>query len=590
MAQSVDETLFEECQSSQLQSNNGCDGGDDDASMFFNSFAALVAISICLTGTLCLVSAKFKLANLGAFLPYPTIAGFFSSIGMLLWTLAFSIDNDGVTIQQALAQNDDALNITRLQAFAHHLPSFVLGVGMYVYDYKGPFISPLFVILTIGIFYSIMIVRGISFEEAQASHWFYSKEELAHDHNDNDNYDDDGRYSPAPYVPFGGVISIALNLVNWRAVGRGLPIAFAMAAIYALRNFLHSIAVAKAATAMAKKSDEDHHDSAPIDSNTSGPIFGHNRSFTEVLFDDEFETKLNDATSSPVDQNEKPQRPDSLKLLHWYGVVHVLTSLIGGFACLPSVPVAFTLGKLGADGKAPQYGSAVLLFFIYWNDFQFVNYIPKAAFASLLVKAAIDMLDVWFVQSFAKTKEKAEWAVVPLIIVLSFVLGMLQAFAAGVALSTFIFVASFYRSGVVKFIANGLTVRSTIERDARSNHWLDEHADYIQILVLQNYLFFGNASSVIPYIQSMFEEVAPGSDLEFDIPPIPKYIIVDLALVTGMDTSAVDVVSDILSLCQHFNCELLFSGVSREIRLTLVMGGKLPMYTSMRPLMWSTSL
>jgi len=182
------------------------------------------------------------------------------------------------------------------------------------------------------------------------------------------------------------------------------------------------------------------------------------------------------------------------------------------------------------------------------------------------------MLDVWFVKSFVKTKEKAEWTVVPIIIVLGFMLGMLQAFAVGVALSTFLFVASFYRSGVVKFIANGLTVRSTIERDIKSNHWLDEHADLVQLLVLQNYLFFGNASSVIPYIQSMFEEL-PSTDLEFDLPPIPKYIIVDLALVTGMDTSAVDVISDIWSLCKHFDCVLMLSGVSMEIRMTLVKGG-----------------
>lgn len=95
------------------------------------------------------------------------------------------------------------------------------------------------------------------------------------------------------------------------------------------------------------------------------------------------------------------------------------------------------------------------------------------------------MTATWFIKSYVKTKEKGEWLVVPLIVIFSFTVGLLSAVFLGIALSTFFFVAAFYRSGVVKYVANAITIRSTIERPLNNAKWLDQHGDYIQILVLQ---------------------------------------------------------------------------------------------------------
>lgn len=141
------------------------------------------------------------------------------------------------------------------------------------------------------------------------------------------------------------------------------------------------------------------------------------------------------------------------------------------------------------------------------------------------------MISSWFIKSFLTTKEKIEWLVVPLIIVLAFTLNLLQAVFLGIAMSTFLFVASFNRSGVVKYVASGLTIRSTIERPPRVARWLGQSANQIQILILQNYLFFGNASSILSYVTSMFED--SGGKVDNLLPPIPKVVILDLTLVTG---------------------------------------------------------
>lgn len=176
----------------------------------------------------------------------------------------------------------------------------------------------------------------------------------------------------------------------------------------------------------------------------------------------------------------------------------------------------------------------------------------------MLVLAFIDMIYTWFYKSYFKTKDKSEWLVVPAIVFCAFVFDLLSAVFLGIAFSTFIFVGSFFRSGkcshqllwtyrlgimashrfssfvgVVKYVANGAVIHSTIERPYRKYEWLLDNGDFIQVLVLQNYLFFGNASTVYSYIASMFDRIendTGGDQLETRK---PKFLCMDLALVTG---------------------------------------------------------
>jgi len=101
--------------------------------------------------------------------------------------------------------------------------------------------------------------------------------------------------------------------------------------------------------------------------------------------------------------------------------------------------------KVGAENVAPQVGSVLLLFVFYMTGFELVSYIPKPAFSSLLVLSFLDIMVTWLYESYFKTKEKAEWFVVPVIVILAFALDLLSAVFLGIAMSTFFFVAAFFR-------------------------------------------------------------------------------------------------------------------------------------------------
>jgi sulfate permease, SulP family len=257
--------------------------------------------------------------------------------------------------------------------------------------------------------------------------------------------------------------------------------------------------------------------------------------------------------------------------------------------------------QLGCEGVGPQYGSILLVSVFYFTNFQLVQFIPKPAVSCLMVLSGFDMCKTWLVESFSKTEAKFEWMVAPLIVVLTCAMGMLNAILLGVAISTFIFVANFYQAGTVKYVGSGLSLRSTVERGVPEANWLNQNGDLIQvclrgcaffrllffcanasliqILVLQNFLFFGNAQSVLQYVMTMFDEPpteTEGENSLFVLPPKPKYVVIDFAIVTGLDISAVDILREISAFCSSHRCRLIFSGLSPSLKSKVIYAGISP--------------
>jgi len=50
---------------------------DDDSMVFLTTLNVLCALSVVLAGAICVLGSVFRLANVGAFLPYPVLCGFF---------------------------------------------------------------------------------------------------------------------------------------------------------------------------------------------------------------------------------------------------------------------------------------------------------------------------------------------------------------------------------------------------------------------------------------------------------------------------------------------------------------------------------
>lgn len=541
------------------------DGGDE---IFLATFAALNCIALLLSAALCYLASKFKLANLGAFLPYSVICGFFSAVAILLWTLAFTVDT-GLHAGDALLSGDWPLV---RECLVHHVPSLVVALLMKVLGPKKPWLTPLLVVCTVALGYAVMFLTGTSLSRAQDLGWFWTKEEFVYEGNAT------GLGSWIPPAPFGILPAVLRGKVHLPALVAGLPGAVAMAAVYLIRCSIHAAALKKNGANLLKlRADMMRPPVLPAASKVGSSAPPHLRCLQ--LDADESETEKALPCAGDEDEGRGAGQAitvSMIKIISCYGAGLALAAVIGGHGALPAIAAGPSMVKLGSSGVAPQYGSNILLLLFYVSNFAVVSYIPKPAFSCLILLAFLDLSDAWLVRSFFKMKNKVEWLVVPVIVVLTFIVGMLQSVALGIALSTFIFVGNLYRTGTVKFIASGLTIRSTIERSGRDADWLDQNGDLLQILVLQNYLFFGNASSCLEYVRSMFEEEPAPGEIDFELPPMPKYLVLDLTLVTGLDTSAVDVLADIIALSNSYHCHVTMAGCSPNLRSILACGGLKP--------------
>ena len=517
MAMDIDEVLV-------LQQHD-----EDDNDVFLATFVALNGFGMAVCAVLCVLASHVKLANLALFLPYPVLCGFFSSVGLSIWMSSFKVDT-GIAVQHFWGSEH------RLFLVMKHVPSILSGIALYLLAPKSPLYLIGIVACTIALAYSTMMLTGTSLQEAQDLGFFWEEKEVV--------------MSPQAYndYPMHLWSQGVFKKISWDAFRNGVPDVIAMGLIYLIRCSLQAAALKRNLANYLR--NKEAADTAVSDGQPS------------IMAD----------KSRKEDEQPKRKPKDVLQVLMWFANTQFVSAIVGGFAVIPSIGLSNTFVKIGAESRAPQLVSCLLVLGCYLSNFRLISFVPKCTFSSLLVMASIDLLVNWFVKSFRKTG--SEWFVIPVIVLSGQMFGVLQSVALGVAMSTLVFVKSFYQAGTVKFISNGLMLRSTIERQSEDNVWLDRNGDMIQTLVLQNYLFFGNATSVLKYISSMFDdiEVAKGSLL----PPKPKYLVLDMSIVSGVDISAVDCFADVTSLCKTQGCKLIISGSSKMVRHALIAGNVKP--------------
>lgn len=535
------------------------DGLEDDDLAFLTSFGVLSCISLFSTGLLLLIGTKVKIVNLSAYLPYPVMCGFFASVGVLMWTLAFTVDT-GQNVWHVLFRGDAHMI---LHCMKHHVGSLAAGAVIVTLGKRNRGLVPILSLLPIPLVYFAMFLTGTTLKEAQSSGWFWRND----DFKVKVSWNNVDAIKWEPPLPFGIIAGIMQGKAHIPAIVAGLPTVLSMALIYFIRCSVHAPALRKNSNNLLKWKEEQ------ANSNDSDK----HRSSIAVGDDEFFWEDINDTDSNR--QSAVTNTSLSMSDIFWsYGKLICVNGLSGGFACLPTVSVAGTLFKIGVVGAMPQYGSMILLAVFYFTEFGIVSYLPKITFSSMLFVSSIEMIESWLLNSYKKTAVKSEWIVTPIIVIFTFLVGSLQSVALGLALSTFIFVGTLNKRGVVKFIANGLTVHSITERNAEDASWLDQHGDQIQLLVLQSYIFFGNANSCLAYVNSMFEDVpeSVAKPLFFPLPPLPKYLIIDMTMVSGIDTSSIDVFGEIIQLCFRHKCQVYMTGLTLSFKQNLALGGVKP--------------
>ena len=342
MAADIDEVLVE------LRDSEASGEDADDTDVFLATFVALNAFGMLLSGVLCVLASKVKLANLASFLPYPVLCGFFSSVGISVWMSAFKVDT-GVTIQRVLASGDKVL---LLSSFSRHLPSLVVGFLLYKMGPMSPFFLIAIIGATVAVAYSIMALTRTSLEDAQDIGLFWKEEEVMMAPVN------DGFHRPwGPPAAFGLWSPSVLRKICWPAMLNGMSDVIAMSLIYLIRCSLHAAALKKNlanVTANCKVNSEESSQVPKTDTQVNNNA-----------------VRLEAGIVTPGSKR-KPR--DVLEVLMSYSNGLFAIAFSGGFPVLPALALGGIFSKLGAHSRSPQYTAVALLFLCYLSDFKIVSY------------------------------------------------------------------------------------------------------------------------------------------------------------------------------------------------------------------------
>jgi len=250
------------------------------------------------------------------------------------------------------------------------------------------------------------------------------------------------------------------------------------------------------------------------------------------------------------------------------GWANLIGGACGSFGATPILSTMVMVQQMGGTVLRPVCIHLAFMAIFYFMSFEIVAYIPKFIFVGLLLSQGYALVHSWMILPFQRIP-RVEWLIIIIINGFFLLIGMLPAVAIGAGFSVVLFAYHFYAVGCLKGDGTGLTIRSGIDRTQEEQQWLDSNGDCIRVLELQGYMFFGNASQLFAHVRSIFQE---NGDTDLSI---PRFLVLDLPLMLGVDASAVDAFIRITKLAKDNRCRVFIAGANKTVKRYLRKKGSL---------------
>jgi SulP family sulfate permease len=210
------------------------------------------------------------------------------------------------------------------------------------------------------------------------------------------------------------------------------------------------------------------------------------------------------------------------------GVANLLAGLGGGHPGYPSLSLSSLGHWLGATSRWVGVITALLCALMLALGAQVVTYFPKVVLGGLVVFLGLAFLVEWLYDAWFKLS-KADYAMVVMILAVTYAFGMLAGVGVGIVLAVTLFVVQYSKVDVVKHALSGETFQSRVDRPRLDYQLLRQKGAWTTILELQGFLFFGTANGLLDRVRARIEDPAR---------PGVRHLLLDFRQVTGLDASA----------------------------------------------------
>jgi SulP family sulfate permease len=242
------------------------------------------------------------------------------------------------------------------------------------------------------------------------------------------------------------------------------------------------------------------------------------------------------------------------------GVLNVVSGAIGGIPGYHALSLTALAARMNADARRAGLIAAFVPLAAVVVGASVVELIPRTIVSGVLVFLGLAFIVEW-VWDKRKTLPRIEYLVVLVILAVIIAQGYLTGIAVGLVLAALLFTFSYGRVDLVRQVSFGDTYHSNVDRPPAERAALRALRDRVLILRLSGFVFFGSTVRLLERIRARIESSPP------------RFLVIDLWRVTGMDSSAVVAFSKAVRLAGSHGCEVVVTGASGPVRAELGRGG-----------------
>ena len=242
------------------------------------------------------------------------------------------------------------------------------------------------------------------------------------------------------------------------------------------------------------------------------------------------------------------------------GLLNVISGALGGIPGYHALSLTALADRMSVNARiAGLIAAAVPLAGVIFGA-SVIELIPRMIVGGVLVFLGLAFMVEW-VWDKRKALPPFEYAVVLVILAVIMARGYLPGVVVGLVLAVVLFAVSYGRIEIVREVAFGDAYHSNVDRPAEQRALLRTMGDRVQILRVNGFIFFGTTNGLLERIRKRVE-ASP-----------PRYLVIDLRRVTGVDSSAVESLVKVQHMAEANGFEVVLAGASDQVRGQLARGG-----------------
>jgi SulP family sulfate permease len=257
------------------------------------------------------------------------------------------------------------------------------------------------------------------------------------------------------------------------------------------------------------------------------------------------------------------QEIDADAELRTTGMANLVAGGFGGAPGFTGLSMTLLANRMGAKARSVGVATALMLAMMLPFAGELAGAMPTFVAAGLMIALGVELIHDWLWRT-RRQLPRMEWLVVLAIPLGMAAFGFMGGMALGLGLSIVTFVYNYARLSVIRVNASLRERKSSIDRPPAENSLIELEGEQVQVLELQEFLFFGTAEQVVEAIR---QRLLDRTRLSL------RFVVIDFRRVSGMDAAAAATFVKIRNLLAGSEVELIFSSLSPDIEQALARNG-----------------